>query len=210
MNKAWLYIVGVLALLFLGGVVVFQYSAAPAQTPAGTDTNATQTYGGSQGSVFRGTPAIQGQGTQAASEKQITVAGAGAVRDFSKDTDIVPITSITRQGNPSEMYYSLGTAPYEPSSVGTSSATVPSALDKGYEILYFPSNTSFSIFLYKEPVSDVRKAMAADLAERLNIPDTALCNLAAFVWVSPRANTFYSGKNVGFPGCPGAVKFPGD
>lgn len=209
MNKAWLYIAGVFALLFLGAVVAFQYLSAPVQAPAGTDT-ATQSYGGNQGSVFRGTSATPNQAAQTPAEKQITVAGAGAVRDFSADTDVVPVTSITRQGNPSETYYSLGAAPYEPASVATSSATVPSALDKGYEILYFPSNTSFSIFLYKEPVSDVRKAMAADLAKRLDIPDTALCNLAAFVWVSPSANTFYSGKNVGFPGCAGAVHFPGD
>jgi hypothetical protein len=79
-----------------------------------------------------------------------------------------------------------------------------------YEINYFSSDRSFLIVLAKEPIGETRRRAVEDLKNRLAVSDKDLCALAAEVRTPPWINDFYAAVNLGFPGCPGAVKFDGD
>lgn len=79
-----------------------------------------------------------------------------------------------------------------------------------YEINYLASDRSFLVVIAKEPIGEIRKAAAEDLKNRLGISDSELCTLITEVRVPWWVNFSYADKNLGFPNCPGAVKFAGD
>ena len=76
-----------------------------------------------------------------------------------------------------------------------------------YEINYLPDHT-FYIGLFSEPIGKTRKTMTDDLVARLGITSKELCSLSARVAVPEWVNPSYSGKNLGFAGCPGATVLP--
>jgi len=79
-----------------------------------------------------------------------------------------------------------------------------------YEVFYLPLDQSFSVVLLKEPIGEIRRKVADDMKNKLGVSSKDLCALIAEVTVPYFVNDFYSTKNLGFPGCPGAVKFEGD
>lgn len=79
-----------------------------------------------------------------------------------------------------------------------------------YEINYLSESKSFVVILAKEPIAETRRAAAEDLMNRLGISNQELCSLSVRVQVPRWVSDFYSDKNLGFPNCPGAVKFSGD
>lgn|GEM_PF-6992619 len=58
--------------------------------------------------------------------------------------------------------------------------------------------------ILKEPIGEVRRSATKDLIEKLAISNVDVCTLVADVNVPYFVNEFYSAKNLGFPGCPGA------
>ncbi len=75
-----------------------------------------------------------------------------------------------------------------------------------YIVVYFAKDQSFNITLLAEPLGDVRKAMEADLLQRLAVSEFNACSLRYVVLVPYAISTFYSGKNLGFSFCPQATQ----
>lgn len=205
MNKKLLIGLGILFAI-IGIAVAFVFTRSPAPVNP-TPPAATLPSAGSAPSS--GTVDV---GTQNGSPN-VTFSVAGpkgssiSVRDFVSDADVVSVATTSRSGVEAAPYYSLGSLPY---GVAPSLATesLPSSVNRGYEILYFPDSKVFSIFLYAEPIGATRLRMQQDLEQRLSVSAAQLCNLVSYVRVSPLANVFYAGKNIGFSGCPGAMTLP--
>lgn len=121
-----------------------------------------------------------------------TLNGFVDVRDFTKDVDV----RITTEGDSFYIAYPAeGASTYQ-------------TLE--YEIDYIPNEQRISVLIYKEPIGEIRLKIANDLTQRLSVSPLELCALDVLV-VAPRwVNDYYADKNLGFPGCPGAVKFQGD
>ncbi|MFA5876869.1 MAG: hypothetical protein WC880_00700 [Candidatus Paceibacterota bacterium] len=121
-----------------------------------------------------------------------TLSGVIEVRDFTKDIDV----ATTSEGDafliafPKEFEFS--------------------DTDLQYEISYVPDEQRIYLSIFKEPIGDIRRRASDDLMQRLRVSLHELCTFDTLV-VAPRwVNQYYADKNLGFPGCPGAVKFQGD
>lgn len=90
----------------------------------------------------------------------------------------------------------------------TGDITTPGSIE--YQIFYFTDDRSFLVAILKEPIGVIRRRASADLANRLGISRTLLCNLVSNVTVAPGTNDEYDGLSLGFPNCPGARRFIGD
>ena len=194
----------VASLAIIVGVLAWLFLAKPSHAPT-TGTATTTPALPSAGSV----PAASGGQTGIPSSGATVATQNGtplSVQDFTNAPDAVAVPAYTRSGVTQEPYYSLGTLLFGEAT--SSGSTLPTALTRGYEMLYFPDEGAFSIFIYREPIGAVRLQMVQDLARRLGITEGALCSLVAYVRISPLANQNYVGENVGFPGCPGAVDLP--
>jgi hypothetical protein len=207
MNRAIIYMAGiVLLLLFLGSVVFFGLFPGTSGSPQ-TNTPVENPFGGTGASGF---PAPSG-GTGVETPASISTQGGSVkARDFLKDPDVVKVTPEAKFGAQNEPYYLLGSLPYgyEGTVATTSLVSIPDPVALGYEIQYLPSQNSFSIFIYREPIEATREKMAADLAKRIGVYAGDLCSLFAIVRVAPIASPLYGDKNVGFPDCPGATEIP--
>ncbi|TAK59016.1 hypothetical protein EPO14_01710 [Patescibacteria group bacterium] len=115
------------------------------------------------------------------------------VREFTKDIGVASTT-------PPSSFLSW----FPNSEVSTTTA------ESAYEILYSPEGTFFIVVILKEPIGEVRRSATKNLIEKLGISNADICTLVADVNVPYFVNEFYSAKNLGFPGCPGAEKFEGD
>ena len=78
---------------------------------------------------------------------------------------------------------------------------------KGYALLYFPEDQSFTVSLYSEPLAEKRIAAEQELLALLGITSDEACLLRHVVMTPWWVSEFYSGKNLGFSFCPGATKF---
>ncbi|TSD06270.1 MAG: hypothetical protein Greene07147_129 [Parcubacteria group bacterium Greene0714_7] len=114
------------------------------------------------------------------------------VEDFTKDPDVIAEPD-------NRVFYVL---------YPNATSTNPSEFD--YEINYFPSDHSFSLVLAGEPLAEVRRKAADDLAKRVGLSQKELCSIVATVQTPRWVNQYYADKNLGLPGCPGSVKFQGD
>ncbi len=188
-------IIGVLAWLFLAKPSHAPTTGTATTTPALPSAGSVPASGGTaSGGVAPGTTVTTQDGTTL------------SVQDFTSASDVVSVPAYTRSGVAEEPYYSLGSLLLGEAT--SSGSELPTALTRGYEMLYFPDEGAFSIFIYREPIGAMRLQMAQDLARRLGITQAQLCSLVAYVRISPLANQSYVGENVGFPGCPGAVDLP--
>lgn len=87
---------------------------------------------------------------------------------------------------------------------------IPGGEFPGYAITYFSGDRSFNVDIDAEPVGPNRLKASKDLAGRLGVTLKDLCRLVANVGVSYSVNQQYGARELGFPGCPGSVRFPGD
>ncbi|MBI3574028.1 hypothetical protein HY090_03175 [Candidatus Kaiserbacteria bacterium] len=195
MNKTLLYIVGTLILLVIAWMLLIR-----AYFPVSFNFSLPLENVAAVG-------AAQNVGTTTISARY---GGSLSVRNFLKDPDMVKVISLQVDSTFPEPDYSLGSLPYGVDGFATTSSLVPvpDSLTRGYEMLYLSSQKTFSIFIYKEPIGQVRQKMTQDLEERLGLSASDICNVLAFVWITPLANKLYLQKNVGFPGCPLAVVLP--
>lgn len=69
---------------------------------------------------------------------------------------------------------------------------------------------SFTVTIDQEPVGPNRRKAADKLAGMLGVSLKDLCNLLGTVGAPYYASPKYAGRELGFPGCPGSVRFPGD
>ncbi len=127
--------------------------------------------------------------------KSISIHGLNGfveVRDFTKDVGVASTT----EGDAFYLVYPAeGAFSYK---------------DLDYEIDYIPEEQRIFVLIYKEPIGDIRRRMAIDLANRLGLSASNLCTLDILV-IAPRwVNDYYADKNFGFPGCPNGIKFAGD
>jgi hypothetical protein len=90
-------------------------------------------------------------------------------------------------------YYNLGYQPNE---------TAP------YLISYISPTTFFNIALLQEPIGQSRLKVEAHLLNILGLSKDEMCALNYSISVPNSVNSNYSGMNLGFSFCPGAVKLP--
>ncbi len=155
------------------------------RNPGGnTGSGSSSGQGGASGSITGGTP----RGTVAVK----TFDGAVAVKDFTLAADVGTSTD-------GFLYFSYPAA--------TASSTEENT---DYTVFFYPKEGTFLITILQEPIGEVRRRMAADLADRLSVSEEDLCDLYVEVYTRPFLNPVYSAKNLGFPGCSNAVRFAGD
>lgn len=179
-------------LLFIavGGVLYFISSNKTSDTPV---------IPASLSSLFTPTRTTQnnnqnGQSTQASSTP-FELKGFESMipaRDFLNDSDIASSTE-------------LGSFLYWTETLPEGSSEAPS-----YEIYFLEKDSLFIVVLLQEPIGEVRRDATNALIEKLGITNEDVCKLTAEVNVPYYVNELYSAKDIGFPGCPGAVKFSGD
>lgn len=99
-------------------------------------------------------------------------------------------------------YYYLGYHTY----AGTQDVTATVA--PPYVITYLSATQYFNIALLQEPIGPVREEMQQYLMGHLDISQDQMCKLKYMVSVPDRVNSQYSGMNLGFSFCPGAVVLP--
>jgi len=90
------------------------------------------------------------------------------------------------------------------------SFSYPNENDPEYSVFHTGFDDSYQVGIEKEPIGPIRRKASSDLARRLGISLKDLCKLTADVSVSYSANPKYAGRDLGFPGCPGSVRLPGD
>lgn len=90
------------------------------------------------------------------------------------------------------------------------SYSYPNADSPEYSISLAGIDNSFTVTIDQEPVGPTRRRAANDLAGRLGVTLKDLCRLVANVSAPYYASPEYAGRDLGFPGCPGSVRFPGD
>ncbi|MES2135032.1 MAG: hypothetical protein V4449_02230 [Patescibacteria group bacterium] len=192
-QKTFILAIATLVLIVGTGILYFfaqvRTSSSVQDSPLGTlPTTNTQTGGNTSfPSNATGQSAISNKFEIATTE------GGLLVSDFTKAPGVASTTGAS---------FSLSWFP------GSTSAT--SSDNASYEIYYYPEDTFFIVVILKEPIGEVRRQATDDLKEKLGVSDKELCTLVADVNVPYFVNEFYAGKNIGFPGCTGAVKFQGD
>lgn len=123
------------------------------------------------------------------------------VRNFLNDADVVKLTSAGAS------IYTIGSLPQDESLIGTTSVALPTARDRGYEILFSESEGTFLVYLMKEPLGTQRRLVADDLQRRLGIGLSELCTVQVAVIVTAPHPTL-RGKYIGLPECAGSLRLP--
>lgn len=183
-RKYWPWVAGVVVITALVLAVWVLMASTPLPPPAPTPSlpeAGTQGPGTSQG----------GQGLS------IPINGGSSIstRDFLSDTQ-----TISDPNNPG--YYYLG---YH-QSTGPEDASATDA--PPYVIGYIVQTHYFNVGLYAEPIGQVRIEAEQYLLNMLGITEEEACTLKYMVSVPNNVNSYYSGQNLGFSFCPGAVKLP--
>lgn len=99
-------------------------------------------------------------------------------------------------------YYYLGYHVNEGVPDPTATANPP------YIITYISTTHYFNIALLQEPIGPIRLEAEQYLMNRLGIPQSQMCQLDYMVSVPDKVNSQFSGLNLGFSFCPGAVVLP--
>ena len=110
------------------------------------------------------------------------------VRDFKNDPD-----TVVSENNPGYYFIAGG---------------VDIGIDDLYDIFYLEKHRSFTIVLLKEPLKETRLQAEQELMRKLGIDWIGMCRLRYHVGVPNDVNPIYSGTNLGFSFCPGAVVLP--
>lgn len=210
--KTSYYIAGTgILLVLIVGALVYMFVNLGTEPEPQTNVNTVDPF--STGPIVNFTQPRPGQTTTGTTTVETTEVTLGdlkpaLVRNFLKDADSIPM--IDEQTG--EVYFSIGSLPEYGSTTASEArlASIPFSEERKYEMLYFPSTGSFIIFIFSEPIAELRRTMTTDLATRLGVSDQEVCYVLATVRVTASANQFYSGRNIGFSGCKNADKLPGD
>ncbi len=171
---------------FVAMFVWLSSSSAPKPAPSDNSNN-TSIYNNDNTSV------VPTQSPTTTQQGQVAVASASGgslvVHDFTKDSRVV--VDPHNAGH----YHLAGGAGLD-------------QVDAPYLIVYVASDQSFTISLEKEPLSQTRLDAEAYLMQMLGISKRDMCLLRYSVLVPNDVSEIYSGKNLGFSFCPGAVVLP--
>lgn len=77
-----------------------------------------------------------------------------------------------------------------------------------FTVYYNTISQSFTIELTKEPIGKSRLDMEQFMITALGIPAQQMCSLNYLISVTRYVNSQYTGKNLGFSFCPGAMVLP--
>lgn len=119
------------------------------------------------------------------------------VRDFLHNGQTVPDPA--NQGN----YLLAGSLDY-----CTPDMDCTAGNETEYNILFDSTSNAFTIALLEEPIGQVRRDAEQFLMADLGITQDQMCQLRAYVGTSYTVNESFTGRNLGFSFCPGAVKLP--
>jgi hypothetical protein len=120
------------------------------------------------------------------------------VKDFKHDPDTLPTVS-----NPGK--YDLAGGWARDPDVGKEMANIKKAGNAPYMIQYDDRDQSFKVLLNKEPIARVRLQAEQYLMGKLGISQADMCRLRRDVGTVYNVNQVFSGKNLDFSFCPGAV-----
>lgn len=95
-------------------------------------------------------------------------------------------------------YYFVGYTPQSDHQIG----------EYPYQITYIAETKYFTISLTQEPIGESRSKAETYLMKLLGATQDQMCALNYGVYVPNDVNTQYSGTNLGFSFCPGAVQLP--
>ncbi len=199
--KRFLIPLAILILLVIIAGVAFVLLQHPQSTTSGGSQgsgnmfpNSGAASQGSTGSNPSGTNTSQGSGV---STVENTMGGTLVTKDFLNNG--VTATSPDAEGD----YYLAGDPGFCPTSGCAAKSSSPD-----YYVVYRPSAKAFVIGLTKEPIGQSRQEAEQFLMNTLGITQTQMCDLNYFVLTTVDVNSNYSGKNLGFSFCPGAVTLP--
>jgi hypothetical protein len=77
-----------------------------------------------------------------------------------------------------------------------------------YLITFTKETGYFNVAITQEPIGETRRAAEKYLMAFLRLTQERMCSLNYTVYVANSVNTQYSGTNLGFSFCPGAVQLP--
>ncbi|TSD05418.1 MAG: hypothetical protein Greene07147_739 [Parcubacteria group bacterium Greene0714_7] len=186
-----------LLILSMGGVAIYILFFAPEQKVSVSPDPFSKllSFSDSKGDSAR---LLSDQGTQddvVKTEGTIpvrTFSGVIEVRDFTKDADVAIATG-------GDAFYVAFPKEFEFSDAGLE-----------YEFGYIPDEQRIYVYIYKEPIGEIRRKSTDNLMQRLGLSEKDICTLDILV-VAPRwVSEYYADKNLGFPGCPGAIQFQAD
>ncbi|HWU24755.1 MAG TPA: hypothetical protein VN086_03325, partial [Candidatus Paceibacterota bacterium] len=84
----------------------------------------------------------------------------------------------------------------------------PTDASAPYLIRYIADTNYFTIGIVSEPIGASRAKAESYLMQLLGVTKEQMCTLNYAVYVSNDVNSQYSGTNLGFSFCPGAVQLP--
>lgn len=148
-------------------------------------------------------PIVDGQmtaatGTDATSDTLSLAGTSGAV--IVAQNFLASPTTVGDTANPG--YYYLGYhLPMSPSDT-TGDVSAP------YVIEYIATTNYFGISLLQEPIGESRHRAEQYLLASLGVSESQACTLKYMVSVPDSVNSLYSGQNLGFSFCSGAVQLP--
>ncbi len=128
--------------------------------------------------------------TQAKTLELKSANGGLTVRNFFNDPRTFPDT--VNQG-----YYQLG---YFVDPTSPDAANVP------FYIEFTSTTQHFIVSLQQEDIADARQQAEQFLLQHLDVTESELCSLSYTVTVPVRYNSPYTGQNLDFSFCPGAVQ----
>ncbi len=181
--------------LVVGSLVLAYWIFDSTQKPSTTGSTTAQSVG------LPVIPSVAGNRVQTSASKgaSMTVAGIGgaviSTANFIADPE-------TKQDPFNTGYYYLG---YH-KQVGVQDPTATVATP--YVITYIRDTQYFNCTLLQEPIGPVREEMQQYLMTHLGVTQEQMCQLNYMVSVPDRVNSSYSGENLGFSFCPGAVVLP--
>lgn len=180
-------IIGVILMMVAGPHKTQAPATQPSQqTSTLPSAGSVQSGGSGSGNSF----AVVG-GTNAGNISIATQNGPISARDFLSDT--------TTTADPyNQGYYDLGGS--MTSGVGSSSPA--------FAITYISSTQYFNIALLREPIATARADAEQFLLQDLGITKEQACALKYMVSVPYWVNQKFTGRNLGFSFCPGAVILP--
>ncbi|MHB8860130.1 MAG: hypothetical protein ACYC48_00120 [Minisyncoccota bacterium] len=176
-------------------VLAYQLTAPSSQSPA-TGSPATEKENVGLPSA---PSAIQATSSVSSLEAGMSIAGSGGGAIQTLNFISNP-TTVKDPINPG--FYYLGYHQYE----GVPDPTVTT--DPPYVVAYESDTQFFNIALLQEPIGPVRGEMEQYLMTQLGITQAQMCQLNYMVSVPYRVNSQFSGMNLGFSFCPGAVVLP--
>lgn len=124
------------------------------------------------------------------STPRISIKGADGKEILVKNFLVLPEV---KEDSDNTGYYNLG---YQPNEAAP------------YRISYISETTFFNIALLQEPIGQTRLQAETFLSNILGLSKEEMCGLNYSISVPNSVSSNYSGMNLGFSFCPGAVKLP--